>query len=278
MNVEEFLNQNKRHPIESIRYPIEKIKAYESYVMVYLNDEKIMVSDDLYFEYGLKNLKGLDEQTYQKLKEEEIVFKAYRGCLRKISMKDHSIRQISEFLSQKGINRPDREKIIDKLMKIGLLDDEKYCIGRIAYLQRSDLSEKQIREKLKKAGIADEIIRRNLKTDHDDESRKARLLAEKYDKSIRNKSKNLKRQNILSRLMNAGYSYDMSMDAVESLSTDDQNELELLNREYLKARKKFEKKYQDHELRNHICAYLLNKGFRYEEIKQITEVEDGQTG
>ena len=71
MNVEELLKKNKAIAETDIVYPIKKIRLYDSYVMVFLEDEKIQVSDDAYFEYGLKDRKGLDEDLYQKLKEED---------------------------------------------------------------------------------------------------------------------------------------------------------------------------------------------------------------
>ena len=38
--------------------------------------------------------------------------------------------------------------------------------------------------------------------------------------------------------------------------------MQLLNKEYLKAKNKDEKKYEDYELKNHIYSYLINKGFK----------------
>ena len=275
MDLEEFLKKEQKTEISDIRYPIKKIKAYESYVMVFLDEEKIQVSDDDYFTYGLKDLKGLDESLYETLKEHEILLKAYRGCLRKISSRDQTVKQIDDYLYQKGIKRPQRKRIIDKLISYGLLDDEKYCISHISYLQNSSLSQKQIREKLKKAGISDELIEKHLKSDYESESNKAFFLARKYEKSIRNKSVNQKKQNILNKLISSGFSYEMSLKAIESLVLDDGNELELLRKEYLKALKKYEKKYADYDLKQHITSYLLNKGFGYDDIRRVTEEENG---
>ena len=275
MDLEEFLKKEAKKEVTDFKYPIRKIKAYETYVMVFLDDEKIQVSDDDYFTYGLKDLKGLDGSLYETLKEHEILLKAYRGCLRKISSRDQTVKQIDDYLYQKGIKRPQRKPIIDKLISYGLLDDEKYCISHISYLQNSSLSVKQIREKLKKAGISDELIEKHLKSDYESESNKALSLAKKYERSIRNKSVNQKKQNILNKLVSAGFSYEMSLKAIESLVLDDGNELELLRKEYLKALKKYEKKYEGYDLKQHITSYLMGKGFGYDDIRKITEEENG---
>ena len=278
MDAEKLLKKTKKIREEDIRYPISKIKLYDSYVMVYLDYEKIQVSDDAYFEFGLKDLKGLDEGLYQKLKEEEVVLKAYRGALRKISMKDQSIRQIREYLLKREIKKSDSERIISRLISYGLLNDEKYCISRINYLKQTSASDRQIREKLMKAGISDELIAKHLKSDPEEQYQKALKAAEKYDRNIRNRSAASKKQAILSRLVAAGFPYEICSEAVQSLSVENENELELLQREYLKAKKRFEKRFEGFDLKQHISSYLLNRGFRYEDIRNMTEEENGETG
>ena len=105
MKVEDFLKQNKIEQKIDAVYPIKKIRIDEDSVLLYLEDEKIRISDEAYFSYGIKNLKGLDEELYQKLKDDETLFKAYKSCLRKLSMKDHTVKQIRDFLSLKQLKR-----------------------------------------------------------------------------------------------------------------------------------------------------------------------------
>ena len=85
MKLEEFLDNNKISEDREIKYEIKKIKATEDYVLIFLEDEKIMISLENYFRYDVKNLKGLDEELYKLFKQDEKLLKAYRGCLRKIS-------------------------------------------------------------------------------------------------------------------------------------------------------------------------------------------------
>ena len=105
MKVEDFLKQNKIEQEIDAVYPIKKIRIDEDSVLLYLEDEKIRISDEAYFSYGIKNLTGLDEELYQKLKDDETLFKAYKSCLRKLSMKDHTVKQIRDFLSLKQLKK-----------------------------------------------------------------------------------------------------------------------------------------------------------------------------
>ena len=270
MKFEEFIGIKENTDIKNVVYPIKNIKEKEDYVLLILEEEKIMISIETFFKYGIGKLKGLDENLYQTLKEDERLLKAYRGCLRKLSMRDHSIRQINDYLLKYGLNASEINTIIDKLKQYGLLDDDKYTQSRINYLNNSLISRKQIKTKLKKDGISDEMIEKYLDNDDEDYA-KAVKTAQKYSQTQRNSSTRMKKQKVLTYLLNAGFSYENSKNAVDSLEIKSENELELLGKEYQKALKKYEKKYSDYELKQKIYAYLLNKGFNSDDIKTVME-------
>lgn len=272
MKVEDLLKDSKP-VIKNVKYKITKIKELEDGVIIYLdNKEKIHLSVDTYFKYSINSLSGLDEKLYASLKDEERLHMAYRGALRKLSTKDFTIKQIKDYLKiKKELNNEESEEIINKLIQYGLLDDDKYCINRTNYLSKQLLSYKQIKIKLAKEGISSELIDKYVIIRSDEEYEKAKKLAIKYSNSIKNKPLNATKQAILTKIVNAGYSYDAGKDALNSLDIKCDNEIELLNKEYTKAKKKYEKKYVDYELRNHIYSYLINKGFKSEDIKRVME-------
>ena len=272
MKLEDFLSENQTDKDIEIKYEIKKIKPVQDYVLVFLADEKIMISPENYFRYDVKNLKGLDDKLYEIFKQDERLLKAYRGCLRKISGKDQTVKQIRDYLYRNDLEKSEADDIIKKLSDYGLLDDRKYCIGKISYYQNSLYSAKQIRMRLIKDGISEQLIDENLKDDNEYE--KALKLAEKYAKDKGKSSRALK-QSILIRLTGNGYSYENARKAVDSININNENELELLRKELNKAQRKYEKKYADYDLRNHIYAYLLNKGFKSDDIKEIMEEYDG---
>ena len=271
MKVEDFL---KKHPIEirEEKYPIRKIKIREDYVMLFLDEDKIMIPIESYFSYGLKDLKGLDDDLLNILKNEETYLKAYRSCLRKLSVKDYTVKQIKDHLNKTELDDEKKNEIVDKLISYGMLDDEKYAQNKIAYYDRSNLSNRQIKEKLKKDGIDEKTINGYLLKNDLREIEKAKTVADKYANTIRNKSLSGKKRLILNKLVSAGYSYDISKNIVNELDLNSDNEIELLKKEYLKAKKKYEKKYSDFELKQRIYGSLLNKGFLSDDIRKIMEV------
>lgn len=273
MKIEKISNINKNE-IKEIKYKITKTKELEDGVILYLdNKEKLYLSIDNYFKYSISSILGLDDKLYEILKQEEKLYLAYRGALRKLSIKDFTIKQINDYLKiKKGLNNNETDTTINKLIEYGLLDDEKYCENRTNYLNKQLLSNKQIKMKLSKEGISSDLIDKYVIINSEDEYEKARNIALKYSNTIKNKSLNATKQAILTKIVNAGFGYDIGKNAVNSLNLISNNELKILEKELDKAKRKYEKKYEGYELKNQIYSYLLNKGFNSNDVKKVMEV------
>ena len=260
----------------NIDYKISKIKESNNYIVLYLdNNEKLYVSIEAYFKHNLANLKGFDNKTYELLKKEENLILGYNAVLKKLSVKDHSIKQIKDFLYLKRkLNSDEVNKIIDKLIQYNLLDDEKYCIERINYLNEQLFSIKQIKNKLKNEGISNELIEKYIVSDSNKEYEKINKLVNKYLNTIKNKSLNAKKQLILNKVVNLGFNYDDVKMAIDSLNIKVDNEYELLKKEYLKIKNKYQRKYESYDLKYRISGYLMNKGFKLEDINKVMEEEN----
>lgn len=264
----------QKYKPKKISFVINRIKENKNGVILYLdNNEKINVSIEKYFELNIKSLKGLDNKMYTFLKDDERIFTSYLSCLRKLSIKDYSVKQITDFLKlKKGLNIKEINEIVSKLSNYGLLDDEKYCENHFVYLSKQLLSNKQIRQKLIKNGIDNELIDKYVINNNEDEYNKICKLADKYSSSIKNKSLIATKQTILSKLVNLGFDYNDCKDVVDKLRLNSNNEFDLLKKEYVKCKNKYMKKYEGYELKKYICSYLLNKGFKLEDINSIMEV------
>ena len=275
MKLEDFLSDQNKTETKEITHPFKKVKVRSDYVYVDLEDEGIMVSIEDYFRYEIRNKKGLDDDTYKQLKDHEIILKAYRSCLRKLSAKDYTIRQIKDHLYKQGLHKENVEQLVDKLIQYGLLDDEKYCINKIGYYDNSLLSYKQISQKLKNEGISEALLDKYLKYDHQREDDKAVKQAQKHVGSTKNKSVEALKQAILAKLVSNGFSYEIGNDVLNELELSADNEDELLQKEYDKALKKYSKRYEGYELRQRIFGSLLSKGFGSDDIRKVLEVENG---
>ncbi len=253
-------------------YPVKNIRVKEDYVMIFLNDDRVMIPVETFYELKLRERKEIDDDTLQKLKSEEKNLKAYRSCLRKLAARDHTEKQIRTHLKRYDLGKVEANGIIDKLKTYGLLDDEKYVEGRIASYDGGNLSIRQIREKLKKDGIDENLIERYLKKDDEREYEKAVHLAEKYLKGSGKRSINAKKQYVLGKLVSAGYDYGMSHDILNKMNIAGNDEMSLLKADYEKLLRKYSRKYSGYELRNRVFAALINRGFNSDDIKKVVEV------
>ncbi len=256
-------------------HSIKKIKVCDDHVLLILEDETIQVSDETYFECGLAGLKSLDRKLYDDLKDRERLFKAYKGALRKISVRDRTVKQIRDYLSKKQLEGLEKQKILDRLISMGLLNDENYVKGKISVFENSGMSYRKMKEKLKKDGIDEELIGRYLERDPERELDSAVKSAQKHASSLRNKTAYQMKQSVLAYLQRNGFSYDVSKTAAESLALQGENELELLQKEYARAASRYGRKYEGYELSQRIVSHLLNKGFSYEDIQTLREEEHG---
>ena len=250
---------------------INKIINKDDYIILYFDNDKLFISYDNYYKYTINKDNEIDEELIDILKQEELVLKTYLSCLRKLAIKDYSIANMMSFLIKSGLNNDDIKEIINKLKSYHLLADDKYCLNKISQYNNDLLSYKQIIYKLKKDGIVEDIINKNIKYDYDLEYKKVEKLVNRYNSKNSNKSQNAKRQNIIASLVSKGYSYEIVKDIVDSIEISQENELDLLNKEYNRIRKRYEKKYQDYELYSKIYTALLSKGFKSKDIKILME-------
>ena len=253
-------------------YSVKNIRVKEDYVMVFFDDDKIMIPVETFYELKLRERKEIDDDSLQRLKSEEKNIKAYRSCLRKLAARDHTEKQIRTHLKRYDLSKAEANGIIDKLKTYGLLDDEKYVEGRIANYDDGNLSIRQIREKLKKDGIDESMIDRHLKKDDARESEKALCVAEKFVRSSSKRSLNAKKQYVLNKLVSAGYDYGMSHDILNKIDIESDDEMSLLKNEYERLLRKYSRKYSGYELKSRIFAALMNKGFNSDDIKKTVEV------
>lgn len=274
MKVEDLLNNSINSDLKNIKYDfhINKVKIKNDSVVIYIdNDEKITVNEEDYFKYNLGREKGFDNITYKVLKENEKELLAYNSCIRKLAIKDYSCKNIKDYLLKQKLDDDTIKNIINKLTRYNLLDDEKYCLNKIHYYSNNNISYSLINQNLIKDGINSSIILQYLTYNANEEFNKCLNIANKYDKTIKNKSKRAKKSNIYNKLINLGFKYEVVDDVLSKIDLNVDNELELLKKEYLKIKEKKAKKYEDYMLKQQIINSLISKGFDYKDIKQVME-------
>ena len=231
---------------------------------------KVFVSIETFLKKGLRRDKVISEETLQELMLDEKVVKAYQACIRKLTLRDRTRKEMYDFLTQetelpiKQIN-----ELIEIMEQRGYVDDVRYVNSAVMNLRSLLQGRKKIIRSLMLKGIPFELIEKALNEDvSDDEVNLALRWAEKTMPTIKDKSLRLKKQLLRQKMHAQGFDSSVSEIAMARLNfaDDERQELERLQKTAQKVRKRYETKSSGSTLRNQIFRYLSNQGYESEDI------------
>lgn len=231
---------------------------------------KVYVSIETFLKKGLRRDKVISEETLQELMLDEKVVKAYQACIRKLTLRDRTRKEMYDFLTQetqlpiKQVN-----ELIEIMEQRGYIDDVRYVNSAVMNLRSLLQGRKKIVRSMMLKGIPYELIEKALNEDvSDDEVNLALKWAEKTMPSIKDKSLRLKRQLLRQKMHAQGFETSVSEIVMTRLNfaDDERQELERLQKSAQKVRKRYETKSSGSKLRNQIFRYLSSQGYESEDI------------
>ena len=225
---------------------------------VFFDNTDLILFEDIILKYELLTKKDIDVHSLDKIIEENRWYEAYDLALSYIEIKMRNKKEIIKYLENKMYDRNVIDDVLNKLDKLGLLDDKKYISAYVN--DKANLSNDgpfKIRQSLIDLGFNEEDINNYIfKVDREVWSNKLDKLINKKKNLMRTKSYFMFINKMKNDLYNLGYDKDM---IEEKLSKIDY-ESDALERDFEKALKK----YKDDK--NKLISYLLRKGYSYEEI------------
>ena len=130
----------------------------------------------------------------------------------------------------------------------------------------------QICQKLKRAGIAEEVIEDALASlDVETERSNAIKLARRLAHSLKEQSSRMQRQTLMNKLVTKGYSFELAKQVSESIELNE-NDDEALQRTIAKAKRLYAT-FDQPKRNQKIQTYCVRKGFNISAIKEILEGE-----
>ena len=107
------------------------------------------------------------------------------------------------------------------------------------------------------------------------EKKKAKALLEKLDKKYDRYAYSSKKKHVYQALISQGYNIEVAKEVSELVKRGtDKQEIALLKKDYEKALKRYERKYEGYQLKQKLYAYLVSKGYGYKDIKKVLDMED----
>ena len=248
--------------MEIIKFKKDKGNTYK----VYFSDDTIIsLHDDVIVKYNLLTNKKLDNDKFNEIVNYNDFLNGYYKSIKYINKKMRSEVEIENYLKKLEIKKEERNKIIKLLYKDGYLNREVYVKAFIN--DKYNLSNDgpiKIKKDLINLGYKESEFLSYLNS-LDWYFR----IDKQVDKKIKLNHKlstNALKTKILNELIKLGYEKNDIINILESKDFDD--DYLFLEKELIKIKLKYSKKYKDNELYYKVVNYLFNKGFNLEDIKR----------
>lgn len=260
-------------------YEVTKIRVLDDMVRVTLDNDSLdeplrlyMTIED-YFRYKVTVHSFMDGSYVASLLEQQEVYKATRSALRRLSSRDYTCMEMRRYLIRnKELSEEEAKTVIADLKARGLLDDARYAMDKTAYYAQNGYGRSKIMRTLLKKGIDRESAEAALaQLGDEDEEEIALVFAQKLLSGIKDRSKKMKKQMIVARLMAQGYSGELARRTAERLELDDDEESEALDKTIAKALRLYASRVEGSRLQQKIVAYCLQKGFPSDMVRQRLE-------
>lgn len=263
------------YKVKSI-YPIKNNMSE----VIFLFDESEIIlelTDKIIESYKLDVGKEISKETFDILKDHEQVTRAYKKALKFLTIKDYTYNQMKKKLMDSG-NYDDAQldTTLELLESKNLINDEEYTINYLRRCTRLGVGLNKAIYNLHTYGISNELIDQCLeKNSFDDEYFAATKIIDTYYNRNIGFSYKVMLKKIRDKLYIKGFTNETIEKALSDydFKFDYEKEHDALEKEYIKQKNKYLRKYEDKQLKEKIINSLLRKGYNYEDIKEIMNRE-----
>ena len=255
-------NNSKNPKIHEYKVSKIRVKNKKYYISFDQYENEIILTEDQMVEFRIIVGHTFSSKEFHKIKNSEKMSLYYNKVLHYIDFKPRSKKEVYNYLLNLDVDEKSINEIIQKLIKIQYLDDERYAQSYILELIRKSKGRLYILQNLLNKGIDQELIQKYLNEySFDEEKKNALKIVNKFISSIQKNPIKKQKMQITNKLLQEGYSFDIINYVLGEIEWTD-NSNALLVKEYQKLLNK--------EIdQNKIIMKLLNKGFDYQDIKKI---------
>ena len=263
-------------------YVIEKTVDANDFVKLYLRRDfdketkKILIPLAEFFELKIEINSRLNKALVDNYSDLQDLYVAYGRVKNRVLSKDYTIFEIKRYcIRNLQLNQNDIDAIIEMLMSAHLLDDRQYALDKAQLWHSYGKSKRDISNKLRLLGVDLEYVEEAISLlDDEIERNNALNMADKLKPTVSNQSNSQKRQTIIRKLVNKGFSFDVAKEVGESLEFDDSQDDVALYATIKKAMRMYSHFDEDIK-RDKIRIYCLRKGFSLDKITdKLEEIEN----
>ena len=243
---------------------IEKVVVKGKKFLVYIDidDEEYKFSENQIVANRIIKGAIFTSDEWQKIINSQNTSTLFDQMLHFIDFKLRTKKEVIEKLKEKKASAEDIIYVIERLESIGYIDDERYANLYIEEAVRELKGPYLITFTLEQKGIESSYINELIRS-YDEEVfiNNAKEVANRYQNTILNYPANKQKELILQKLTRSGYYIDTINKVLREIEYQE-DDLDKLKAEYDKLLSKTTDK-------NKIITSLLQKGYRYEDIKKV---------
>lgn len=245
---------------------IRKLKNGK-YELTLISGDKVITYDEVIIKNNLLYKKNITSKEIDEIEKLNTFYDIYDKAIKHISKKMRSTKEIKEYLEGHDLSSKEEEELINKLKKIGMVNDEMYVKAYVSdKIHLSSDGPNKIKNELLKNNIKEEIIDEELsKIDDEELINKVKKIINKKVRTSKTSSYNT-RQKIYLELTNLGYSKEL----IDKCYNDDRDDESFLERDFNKIYKDVSRKETDeNKIYLKIKQKLYQKGYKLEQIDRI---------
>ena len=194
-------------------------------IHIFVDEEyRATVDSDYWYSEKYRNYKEINEEELTELLNAVSFRRAYNKGLDLLSRRPHGTKELIKKLCEKGHEKESAQKACDRLLELGLLNDEEFArILANELYERKGYGIKRIKQELIFRGLDREIAENAIESlDIDAQTRIILVIKKKYLNKI-NDEKGRKRA--IDGLLRLGYSYSDIKSALNSIEEFDEDEI-----------------------------------------------------
>lgn len=255
-----------------MKYRVTKINLLKTKLVLFINKEiKLELPKTALVDLSLYKGKEFDDKFYKRIKEYTKEENLFDFVVKKLKIEKLTSGKVKEILIKKNANKITIDKILSRLEKCGLLNDEEFVNEYLEHAQYKHYGFNKVIKKLYEYKINPKYISQ-IKYNEINEYKLAKELVKLSVKKYESYNYEKQKQFVYSLLVRNGFYKDISLQVCDEIIIyNKKHELNVLKLEYSKLRDKFKDKYKRDDLKEKLRQSLLNKGFKFDDIKCVEE-------
>ena len=250
------------------------VKKKGQVVVHFASAKKIELSENAFTDFHLYEGKDVIALELRQLQDASSLDDLRNYALKLLAHEAYSEHDLRKKLWDHGADLESSRKILFKLKKDGLVDDALYAKSFADEIADMRLyGKRRVIYELHKHGVPNDIME-SLSFPYDKELDKAKRYVEILDKRYSRVPDGRKKQKGTEALLIRGFDEAVAKEACAFFNpSDPKAEAARLLTAYKSAKTRYARKYSGYDLDRRIFAYLIGKGYRYDDIKKLQEKE-----